>query len=148
MISLDQTNNDDQPSTSMQKQINKLIEHIDDMDQQQSLNSLLDRSQHTFDTSRYTTARTPISHIIETHPHTPPVSKRYASNPSWIKEMRSIIEKLIQSNIVRPSKSPYSAAALLTKKKDGTWRLVIDYKELNSVTIKDNYPLPNIETTL
>lgn len=87
MILLDQSINNIGTSNSLQQQINKLIEHINDADQHQSLNSLLSRSGRTFDTSQYTTARTPVSHIIETHPHTPPISKCYISTPSLIKEM-------------------------------------------------------------
>ncbi|CAF1521257.1 unnamed protein product [Rotaria sp. Silwood1] len=52
------------------------------------------------------------------------------------------------TGLIRESQSPYAAPALLVKKKDQTWRLVIDYKKLNAITIKDNYPLPNMEATL
>ncbi len=87
-------------------------------------------------------------HAIETYPYVPLVSRCYPSNPTSISDMRSIINKLLASGLVRKSQSSYAAPALLTKKKDNTWRLVIDYKKLNSFTIKDNHPLPNMEVTI
>ncbi|CAM2719601.1 unnamed protein product [Rotaria socialis] len=62
--------------------------------------------------------------------------------------MHLIITKLLHSGLIRESQSSYAAPALLIKKKDNTWRLVIDYKKLNAITIKDNYPLPNMELAL
>jgi hypothetical protein len=62
--------------------------------------------------------------------------------------MKLIIDKLLEADLIRQSQSPYAAPALLTKKKDQTWRLVVDYKKLNAITIKDNHPLPNMEVTL
>ena len=123
---------DNGPLDSVRQQIDNLIKHIDDNEQHRSLKTLLYQFERTFDTSQYTTARTPVTHIIETHPHTPPVSRCYPSNPKMITEMRQIIDSLLKSGLIRASKSPYAAAALLTKKKDQTWRLVIDYKKLNA----------------
>ena len=134
--------------TSTQQQIITLLDHVNDIDQHNLLQSLLFRFERNLDTSQYTTARTKVTHVIETYPHTPPASKCYSNNPTSIYEMRLIIDSLLQSGLVRPSNSPYAAAAFLTKKKDQTWRLVVDYKKLNAVTIVDSYPLPNIETTL
>jgi hypothetical protein len=46
---------------------------------------------------------------------------------------------------IRPSVSPWGAPVLFVKKKDGTLRLCIDYRQLNNVTIKNKYPLPGID---
>jgi hypothetical protein len=62
--------------------------------------------------------------------------------------LEQIIEQLIKDKIIRPSSSPYSSPAILVKKKDMTWRLCIDYRKLNSYTIKNKYPIPIIEDLL
>ena len=135
-------------SSSMEQIITSLTKHISHPFQLDSLRNLLLRFQATFDTSTFTIARTEISHAIETHPHTPPVSKSYPGNSTVNAEMKCIVNKLLAEGLVRESQSSYAAPALLVKKKDSTWRLVIDYKRLNAITIKDNYPLPNMEVTL
>jgi hypothetical protein len=131
-----------------QQSILNLIQHITDDNQSARIRSLLFKFQNTFDTSQYKTAKTKIFHAIETCPHPPPVSKCYPGTPSSNAEMKLIIDKLLEADLIRQSQSPYAAPALLTKKKDQTWRLVVDYKKLNAITIKDNHPLPNMEVTL
>ena len=136
------------PCNTVREDLSELISHIIDSVQYDRIQLLLFKYESTFDTSQYTIARTKLSHVIETYPHTPPVTKCYPGNPTSISEMRLIINKLLTAGLVRQSQSSYAAPALLVKKKDQSWRLVIDYKKLNSVTIKDNYPLPNMEITL
>jgi hypothetical protein len=53
-----------------------------------------------------------------------------------------------KNGLVEPSYSPWSSPPLLVKKKDGTWRFCVDYRELNNVTKKDKYPLPRIDDAL
>jgi len=54
------------------------------------------------------------------------------------------IKQLLDANIIRPNSSPFASPMLLVKKKNGTDRLCVDYRELNSNTISDKYPLPLI----
>lgn len=63
-------------------------------------------------------------------------------------EMERQIDQLQQSKIIRQSQSPYSSPAILVMKKDGTWRLCIDYRKLNAATIKNKFPIPVIEDLL
>jgi len=134
--------------STLEQSICTLVNHVTDPHQHTSIRSLLSQFLPQFDTSKYTVATTTITHAIETYPHTPPVSKPYQSSPTLIAEMRSVIDNLLNAGLIRPSTSSYAASALLVKKKDRTWRLVIDYKKLNPITIPDCYPLPNIEITL
>lgn len=60
-------------------------------------------------------------------------------------EFRRIIEDLLDAKIIQESKSPYSSPALLVNKKDGSKRLVIDYRALNRITVKNKFSMPIIE---
>jgi DNA-binding NtrC family response regulator len=62
--------------------------------------------------------------------------------------MEELVMNLLKNHVIRPSESPYSSPAILVKKKDGTWRLYIDYRKLNKVTIKNKYPILVIEDLL
>jgi hypothetical protein len=63
-------------------------------------------------------------------------------------ELKKQLEELLEKNFVRPSVSPWGAPVLLVKKKDGSMRLCVDYKQLNKVTIKNKYPLPRIDNLM
>jgi len=60
-------------------------------------------------------------------------------------ELKKQIEDLLEKQFIRPSASPWGAPVLLVKKKDGSIRLCVDYKQLNKLTIKNKYPLPRID---
>jgi hypothetical protein len=55
------------------------------------------------------------------------------------------LEELLKKGYICPRVSPWGAPVLFVKKKDGTLRLCIDFKQLNKVTIKNKYPLPRID---
>jgi hypothetical protein len=62
--------------------------------------------------------------------------------------MEELIKHLLQANLIQPSVSPYSSPVILVRKKDGTWRLCVDYRQLNAKTVKNKYPIPIIEDLL
>jgi hypothetical protein len=60
-------------------------------------------------------------------------------------ELKLQLKEMMDKGYIRPSVSPWGALILFVKKKDGTLRLCIDYRQLNKVTIKNKYPLPRID---
>uniref|UniRef100_A0A2N9GSP6 Reverse transcriptase domain-containing protein n=1 Tax=Fagus sylvatica TaxID=28930 RepID=A0A2N9GSP6_FAGSY len=77
---------------------------------------------------------------------TGPISKApYRIAPAELKELKEQLQDLLDKGFIRPSASPWGAPVLFVKKKDGSMRLCIDYRELNKVTIRNKYPLPRID---
>ncbi|CAF1045914.1 unnamed protein product [Didymodactylos carnosus] len=140
--------NIDSDNTTPRNHIKKLIQHVDVIEQRKQLETLLLQYNKLFDTSKTTIANTTISHAIDTIPHPPPCSKPYRTTQEKHEALYKMCQQLMESGLISPSNSPYAAPALLTPKKDGSWRMVVDYKKLNKITLKDNYPLPNMEQTL
>ena len=83
--------------------------------------------------------------LIELLPGTRPISKRpYRMLANDLEEIKKKIKGLLEKGYIRPSSSPWGALVLLVEKKDGSLRMVVDYRALNEVTIKNKYPLPMI----
>ncbi|XP_078150324.1 uncharacterized protein LOC144545636 [Carex rostrata] len=83
---------------------------------------------------------------IDLVPGTAPISKvPYRMAPAELKELKVQLEEMLEKGLIRPSTSPWGAPVLFVRKKDGTLRLCIDYRELNKVTVKNKYPLPRID---
>ncbi|KAJ0666882.1 putative nucleotidyltransferase, Ribonuclease H [Helianthus annuus] len=83
---------------------------------------------------------------IDLVPGANPIAKSpYRLAPSEMQELASQLQELSDKGFIRPSFSPWGAPVLFVKKKDGTLRMCIDYRELNKLTIKNRYPLPRID---
>ena len=65
--------------------------------------------------------------------------------PAELNELKAQLKYLLDKGLIRPSISPWDAPMLFIKKKDASLRICIDYRQLNKVTIKNNYPLPRID---
>ena len=78
-----------------------------------------------------------------------PVEKNYVGVPKTLyPELKAYVEDLLNRGFISKSRSPYSSACVVVRKKDGSMRLCIDYRELNSKTIADRHPIPRIQDTL
>ncbi|GJV47678.1 putative reverse transcriptase domain-containing protein [Tanacetum coccineum] len=83
---------------------------------------------------------------IDLIPGAAPVARApYRLAPSEIKELSEQLKELSDKGFIRPSYSPWGAPVLFVKKKDGSFRMCIDYRELNKLTVKNRYPLPRID---
>ncbi|KAG8495695.1 hypothetical protein CXB51_013504 [Gossypium anomalum] len=83
---------------------------------------------------------------IDLIPGTTPISiAPYRMAPTELKELKTQLQELVDRGFIQPSHSPWGAPVLFVKKKDGSLRLCIDYRQLNKVTIKNKYPLPQID---
>ncbi|GKA36823.1 putative reverse transcriptase domain-containing protein, partial [Tanacetum coccineum] len=69
----------------------------------------------------------------------------YRLAPSEMQELSNQLQELADRGFIRPSTSPWGAPVLFVKKKDGSFRMCIDYRELNKLTVKNRYPLPMID---
>ncbi|GKB86719.1 putative mitochondrial protein [Tanacetum coccineum] len=65
--------------------------------------------------------------------------------PSQKDTIEAMVKKLLDSGVLRPSNSPFSSLIVMVKKKDGSWRMCIDYRHINKHTVKDKFPIPVIE---
>ncbi|GJR68774.1 putative reverse transcriptase domain-containing protein [Tanacetum coccineum] len=87
-----------------------------------------------------------IEFCIELIPGAIPVVKSpYRLAPSEIEELSGQLKELHDKGFIQPSSSPWGAPVLFVKKKDGSFRMCIDYRELNKLTIKNRYPLLRID---
>nr|GFB39385.1 putative reverse transcriptase domain-containing protein [Tanacetum cinerariifolium] len=83
---------------------------------------------------------------IELIPGAAPVARApYRLAPSELKELSDQSKELSEKGFIHPSSSPWGASVLFVKKKDGSFRMCIDYRELNKLTVKNWYPLPRID---
>ncbi|GJV54772.1 putative reverse transcriptase domain-containing protein [Tanacetum coccineum] len=88
----------------------------------------------------------PVEFQIDLIPGAAPVARApYRLAPSKMKELSEQLQELSDKGFIRPSSSPWGAPVLFVKKKDGSFRMCIDYRELNKLTVKNRYPLLRID---
>jgi hypothetical protein len=78
----------------------------------------------------------------------PMITTPYRHPKKFKHEIEKAIKELLEMGYVRPSSIPFASSMVLVKKKDGTMRMCINYRALNKKTIKNMYPIPNIDDLL
>lgn len=134
--------------------VNSLLaaEHPDGT--QETLNSLLEEFYHIFEPpSPGMSVETAVKAEIRTNTQDPIYTKSYPYPVNMRGEVERQIDELLQSGIIRPSNSPYNSPIWVVPKKpkpngEKQYRMVVDFKRLNAVTISDTYPIPDINATL
>jgi len=87
-----------------------------------------------------------IEFCIDLVPGMEPISMAsYRMAPAELRELKEQLQDLLDKKFIRPSVSPWGALVLFVKKKDGSLRLCIDYRQLNRVAVRNRYPLPRID---
>ena len=90
-----------------------------------------------------------IQHEIHLQQDVPlPKIAMYRMSVMQNEEIKKQVQELIEKGVIRPSTSPCGSPIVLVPKKDGSWRMCINYRALNKITIKNRYPLPRIDDFL
>ena len=88
-----------------------------------------------------------LEHTIETRG--PPLRQPYRQqNPAVRREEMAQVQQMLASNVIRPSNSPWASPVVMVRKKDGSLRFCVDFRQLNAATVKDAHPLPRIDDLL
>jgi len=91
----------------------------------------------------------PIEHHIHLLPNSSPINVCLYCYPHFQKcEIEKQIDELLHTRLIQPSHSPFSSSVLLVKKKDNTWMFCVNFWALNSIFVKDTFPLPTIDELL
>uniref|UniRef100_A0A3Q1EKL9 Gypsy retrotransposon integrase-like protein 1 n=1 Tax=Acanthochromis polyacanthus TaxID=80966 RepID=A0A3Q1EKL9_9TELE len=89
-----------------------------------------------------------VKHHIKLNDETPFKHRARPIHPQDIEAVRQHLRDLLEAGVIRESESPFSSPIVVVRKKNGDIRLCIDYRKLNMQTVKDAYPLPNLEESL
>ena len=89
-----------------------------------------------------------VKHKINTTSDSPIRKRAYRTSPHMRSVIQSQVEDMLAQDIIEVSHSPWAAPVVMVRKKDGNWHFCIDYRALNSVTVKDAHHLPRTDDTL
>ena len=118
-------------------------------EQKAQLASLLCKYSHAFSVDDHDLGLTNITqHVIETGDARPIKQPPRRVPMAFTGEDKGAIEKLWKQGSIRPSTSPWASPIVLVRKKDGQVRTCVDYRRLNSVTVKDAFPIPRVQDCL
>lgn len=89
-----------------------------------------------------------VRHRINTEDDVPVSQRHRRIPPNEFKEVKDHLQKLLDKGVIKPSQSDYASPIVLVRKKSGALRLCVDYRQLNTKTRRDAYPLPRIDESL
>lgn len=113
------------------------------------LEAILNDFKHVFSSVPGCPPERAIPHVIREEPGSvPPYRRMYRMTREEEAEVKRQVTSLLEKDLIEPSASPYGAPVLFVAKKDGTLRMCIDYRALNKQTIRDRYPLPDIQSLI
>jgi hypothetical protein len=118
---------------------------------QQQMQDLLMEYAHLFDNRAPGAARMDgevVEHSIVTGQAYPIARPPRRQSPAMEAVIEKEVKNLLDAKVIRPSNSPWASNLVLVRKKDGTWRPCVDFRELNAVTETDVYPIPAIDQLL
>nr|XP_027081138.1 uncharacterized protein LOC113703854 [Coffea arabica] len=115
----------------------------------QEVQELLQEYEDIFQTPSSLPPSRSVDHEIPLKPNAQPFKLKPYRYPHCHKEeIKRQVTEMLQKGIVKHSNSPFASPVLLVKKKEGTWRFCVDYRKLNELTIKDKFPIPNVDELL
>ncbi|XP_026416924.1 uncharacterized protein LOC113312389 [Papaver somniferum] len=113
------------------------------------ISSLLTQYKDVFDEPTKLPPTRDLNHKIPLKPNSEPVNLRPYRSPYLQKAVvESLVKEMLQTGIIQLSNNPFASPILFVKKKDNSWRFCVDYRKLNSLTIKDKFPIPVIDELL
>lgn len=113
------------------------------------LQALIQEYEELFEEPKGLPPHHSFDHSIPLLPGAQPVNVRpYRYNPEQKSEIEKQVAELLHNGLIKPSASPFASPVLLVEKKDLTWRMCVDYRHLNALTIKNKYPIPVIDELL
>ena len=117
------------------------------MEQAEKAHSLLREYHDIFSLEKHDTGHTKAAKhkIVLKDPDTPPFKERFHRiPPPQLDEVLAQLKMMLDAGVIRPSNSPWCNAVVLVRKKDGSLRFCIDFRRLNSLTVKDSPPAPHL----
>ena len=159
-----QEQQDIETSADMHDSISKEIEEkigqeqeysaLETSEQRDRIRSILLRFTHLFDNRQTGAARQTtgsgevVTHHINTGAATPVRAHPYRQSPAMEAIINKEIDRLMSTGVVEHSHSPWASPIVMARKKDGGWRMCVDYRAVNRLTVPDVYPLPAIDQLL